>query len=434
MLSTEAARPVPVAPEAPAFTTPAPDASSASKASAPDPAAKLAVTGAARVLLGASLILIAFNLRPLFPSLSVLLPDVMASTGVTPFWAGVMTTLPVVCLGLFAPLAARLALRWGMERVLLGVLIALALGTALRGLATVPALLWGSVLAGAAIALANVLLPALVKRDFSDRYALMTALYTTAICGGAALGAAATAPLKQVLNGAWAPALAAWALPVVLVAALWAPQAWRAGGGMRGTGRRTGGLYRDRLAWQVTLFMGMQSALAFCVLGWLAPILRERGVDELTAGLMVSVSILVQMASCLLTPALAARSRDQRAVCVGLLAIATIGLVGCVLAPVGGLWFWVLFQGAGQGGLLSAAMLVIILRAPDAQVAAQLSGMAQGVGYLLAAIGPLLVGLLRSGSDSFASSVGLFVVLGGVGMVAALRAGRTGHVAVRAAR
>lgn len=396
--------------------------------SAPPPSPTKAESLAGRILLGASLVLIAFNLRPVFSSLSVLLPEIMQATGLSPSSASLMTTLPVLCLGLFAPIAPELARRFGAERTILVMLAVLALGTAMRGLATVPALLAGSVFAGASIAVVNVLLPGLVKRDFPTHAAMMTGLYTMALCAGAAGAAGFTVPLEHALGGAWPPALAIWALPAIVVLLLWAPQALRSGTGPRRATPHGPGLWRDRLAWQVTLFMGLQSALAYCVFGWLAPILRERGLDAVTAGAVVSVSVLVQMLSCLIVPSIAVRGRDQRLINVLLMAAAVAGLLGCLFAPLSTVWFWAVLQGSGQGGLIAVAMTLIILRSPDAHVAAQLSGMAQGVGYVLAAIGPLVVGFLRDWTGSFDAAGILFVAIGMIAALCGLGAGRARHV------
>ncbi|WP_404809966.1 CynX/NimT family MFS transporter [Microvirga lenta] len=383
---------------------------------------------AERVLLGISIVLIAFNLRPVFSSLSVLLPEVMQSTGVSPSGASLMTTLPVLCLGLFAPVAPELARRYAAERTILAMLVVLAVGTALRGLATVPALLIGSVLAGAGIAVVNVLLPGLVKRDFPTRAAMMTGLYTMALCAGAASAAGFTVPLEHVLGGSWPLALAVWAVPAVVVVLLWAPQSLFSQPHIRRARSHGVWLWRDRLAWQVTLFMGLQSALAYCVFGWLAPILRERGLDAITAGFVVSVSVLVQTGACLVVPSIAVRGRDQRLINVLLVAAAMTGLLGCLFAPLSTVWIWAVLQGFGQGGLIAVALTLIILRSPDAHVAAQLSGMAQGVGYVLAACGPLIVGFLRDWTGSFASSGLLFVFLGVAAALCGLGAGRARHV------
>jgi MFS transporter, CP family, cyanate transporter len=388
----------------------------------------------ARIVLGVSLVLIAFSLRFLFSSLSVLLPEVMQATGLSTTGASLLTTLPVLCLGLFAPLAPKLAQRYGAERTLLGALALLALGTGLRWFESVPLLFVATFLAGGSIAIGNVLLPGLVKRDFANRAAIMTGLYTMALCASSAAASGFTLPIEHHVTGSWSGALAAWALPTLLVLLIWIPQALGSRRQASHNGFRVVGLWRDRLAWQVTLFMGLQSALAYCIFGWLAPILRERGFDGATAGAIVSVSVMTQVITCLAVPSIAARLKDQRAINVALVAIAVVALFGILFAPTSTILFWAVLQGVGQGGLIAAAMTLIVLRSPDSHVAAHLSGMAQGVGYVLAAFGPLLVGLIRGWTGSFSESAFLFVALGLGVAVMGFGAGRALHVGARSVR
>ncbi|TXI12605.1 MAG: MFS transporter [Rhizobium sp.] len=378
----------------------------------PPPQAHVGKSSIGRFVLGASLVLIAFNLRPVFSSASALLPEIRTGLGLSGFGASILTTLPVVCLGLFSPLAPRLAQRMGTERVLLGMILLLGLGTALRGFSSISLLFLGTALAGACIAIGNVLLPGVVKRDFPDKAALMTGCYTMALCAGAASAAGLTLPIEHALGGSLGGALAAWALPAFVVGLLWLPQVLGTRSQARRSGFRVSGLWSDPIAWQVTLFMGLQSALAYCVFGWLVPILRERGLDGVTAGAIVSVSVMVQAAACLVAPHIAVRGRDQRFINVALCAIAVIALLGLLFAPLWMVWFWAVLQGIGQGGLIAVALTVIVLRSPDAHVAAHLSGMAQFVGYLLAAIGPLVVGMIHGWAGNFAWSSVLFVLLG----------------------
>lgn len=397
------------------------------------PAQAIQTRGVAdRFLLGASLVLIAFNLRPVFSSASALLPEIRSELGLSALGASLLTTLPVVCLGAFSPLAPRLAQRIGPERTLLGVLLLLALGTVLRGLSSIPLLFIGTALAGACIAIGNVLLPGLVKRDFAGRTALMTGFYTMALCAGAASAAGLTLPIEHALGGSFEAALAVWGLPPLLVGLIWLPQVFRSGSQARRNGFRVEGLWRDRLAWQVTLFMGLQSALAYCVFGWLVPILRERGLDGITAGGIVSLSVMVQAASCLIVPHIAVRGRDQRLINASLCGVAVIALLGLLFAPLSTIWLWAILQGIGQGGLIAAAMTTIVLRSRDPHVAAHLSGMAQCVGYLLAAIGPLVVGLIRGWTGSFSWCAVLFVALGLGAAINGWKAGRSIEVNVHA--
>lgn len=399
--------------------------------SVPSPLPPQKQSTTARFLLGASLVLIAFNLRPVFSSASALLPEIRGELGLSPLGASLLTTLPVVCLGAFSPLAPRLAQRIGTERTLLGVLLLLTLGTALRGFSSVPLLFFGTALAGAAIAVGNVLLPGLVKRDFAANTALMTGLYTMALCAGAASAAGLTLPIEHALGGSLDGALSVWALPALLVGLIWLPQVFASSRQARRSGFRVEGLWRDKLAWQVTLFMGLQSALAYCVFGWLVPILRERGLDGIVAGGIVSVSVMVQAAACLFVPHIAVRGRDQRLINVTLCAFAVVALLGLLFAPLSTVWVWAVLQGIGQGGLIAAAMTAIVLRSRDPHVAAHLSGMAQCVGYLLAAVGPFIVGLIRGWTGSFAWCAVLFVALGLGAAFNGWRAGRALHVNAR---
>ena len=369
-------------------------------------------TLARQVLLGASLILIAFNLRPVFGSISVVLPEVMRDTGMGPTAASLLTTLPLLCLGIFAVPAPALSRRFGPERTLFGALLLICIGTLLRGTGNLPLLFASTALAGAGIAVGNVLLPGLVKRDFPTHAAMMTGFYTLAVCAGASGSTAFTVPLERhVFQGSWALTLAAWALPAALVLLLWAPQALAAKPLPAHAQARSGSLWHDPLAWQVTGFMGLQSALAYIVLGWLAPMLRERGLDGAEAGYVVALSILVQLATCLVTPSIAARCRDQRAIAVGLAAIILVSMLAFIFAPLSGRWLWAVLLGCGQGGAFALALSLIVMRSPDSAATAQLSAMAQGGGYVLASGGPLLAGLLRGWTGSFESSALLLVVL-----------------------
>ncbi|MGJ7502823.1 CynX/NimT family MFS transporter [Variovorax sp. ZT5P49] len=399
--------------------------------SLPVPRPTPAPTLTRRILLGASVVLIAFNLRPVFASLSVVLPEIIKATGLSSTAASLLTTLPIVCLGVFAPLAPGLGRRFGTERTLLACMVLILVGTVLRGTGNIPLLFLASAIAGSGIAVSNVLLSGLVKRDFAKQAALMMGLYTMAVCGGAASAAGLTVPVEHALGGGWTMALAMWALPAALVTLIWAPQALPLKPVASESGFTVRGLWRDRLAWQVTFFMGLQSALAYIVMGWLAPILRERGLGSETAGYVVSLSVMTQVVTCLVVPALAVKLRNQRGLAV-VLAMLTVGaMLAMLFAPLGGpigVWAWAVLLGIAQGGTFALALTMIVLRSPDSHVAAHLSGMAQGVGYMVAAFGPLVAGLLHGWTGSFRASSWLFIGLGIALVVAGLGAGRTMHV------
>ncbi|MBH3362643.1 MULTISPECIES: CynX/NimT family MFS transporter [Pseudomonas] len=379
------------------------------------------------LLLG--LVLVALNLRPALSSMAPVLGQVSDGLGLSAAQAGLLTTLPVLCLGLFAPLAPMLARRIGSERVVLGILATLALGIVLRSTLGTTGLFLGSLLAGASIGIIGVLLPGIVKRDFPQHAGTLTGVYTMALCLGAAMAAGATVPLAHAFGDSWAPALGFWMLPAILAMLVWLPQA-RNGHGVHKVAYRVRGLWRDPLAWQVTLYMGLQSSLAYIVFGWLPSILIGRGLSPTQAGLVLSGSVIMQLFSSLAAPWLATRGRDQRLAIVVVMLVTLCGLFGCLYAPLSGLWGWAVLLGLGQGGTFALALTLIVLRSRDAHVAANLSSMAQGVGYTLASMGPFAVGLVHDLTGGWSALGWVFAVLGAGAIVFGLGAGRALHVQV----
>ncbi|MGN8257995.1 CynX/NimT family MFS transporter [Pseudomonas sp. SMSB3] len=380
------------------------------------------------LLLG--LVLVALNLRPALSSMAPVLSQVSAGLGLSAAQAGLLTTLPVLCLGLFAPLAPVLARRLGSERVILGILLTLALGIVVRSTLGATGVFIGSVMAGASIGIIGVLLPGIVKRDFPQHAGTLTGVYTMALCLGAAMAAGATVPLSEYLNDSWALGLGFWMVPALLAMLVWLPQA-RKGHGQHKVAYRVRGLWRDPLAWQVTLYMGLQSSLAYIVFGWLPSILIGRGLTPTEAGLVLSGSVIVQLLSSLAAPWLATRGKDQRLAIVIVMLVTLAGLFGCLYAPLGGLWGWAVLLGLGQGGTFALALTLIVLRSKDAHVAANLSSMAQGVGYTLASMGPFAVGVVHDLTGGWAAVGWIFAVLGGGAIIFGLGAGRALQVQAR---
>ncbi|MGM8851194.1 CynX/NimT family MFS transporter [Salinicola halophyticus] len=404
------------------------------------------------VLTLVALLLVALNLRPALTSVSPVLGSIAEALALSPSWQGILTTLPVLFLGLAAPLAPRLVRRIGPERSVFAALIVLAVALFARPYVVTTVgtagLFLGTAVAGGCIGVIGVLLPGIVKRDFPRRVSIMTGLYTVALNLGASAAAGTTEPLRQALGGlwqdasqgasqvvsqgastsSWQGALAFWLLPAVIAALFWLPQ-------LKGTKpvrvpvRRGARLRHDPLAWQVSLFMGLQSSLAYIVFGWLPTILQDRGLAAVTAGLALSVSILLQVITAILAPWIGSRMRDQRAVLIGVMTLTLIGLLGCLYAPIASIWLWIVVLGLGQGGTFSMALTLLALRAPDATTAASLSAMAQGIGYTLAAMGPLLVGVLHDWSGGW-NVVGFLVsAIALAALVMALGAGRDRQVA-----
>lgn len=384
-----------------------------------------------RWLLLAGLMAVALNLRPALTSLAPLLTDIQTQTGLSATEAGLLTTAPVLCLGLFGPLAPWLARRIGNERTVALFLLILAGGCALRAVAPPYGLYLGTLMAGAGIGVIGVLLPGLVKREFPEHAAHLTGVYTLLLCLGAGLAAGLTVPTAAFFNHSWETGLALWSLPAVLALLLWSPQlSSPVNPGAQGT-EQTVAIWRDSLAWQVTFFMGLQSSLAYSVFGWLPLIFQSRGASALEGGLLLSASLAAQLLTALCGPLIATRWRDQRPAVVLFLTLTLVGLLCCLFAPMQLAWLWTTILGLGQGGLFSVALALIVLRVRDAHTAGRLSGMAQGVGYTLAALGPLLVGVLHDWRNDWLAVAVLFCTIVGAALITGLGAGRRRFVGDR---
>jgi MFS transporter, CP family, cyanate transporter len=369
-----------------------------------------------------SVVAVAFNMRTAIGEI----PPVLEDLGLSSAAQSILATVPVVCFGLAALAAPALRARLGEERGLLAVLGLLLVGVLVRAAAPGGGLFPGTVLVGCAIAVMNVLVPSLIRRRFPGHVGLMTGVYTTALVAGGALSAATTVPLRDAADGSLHVALGIWAVPIVIALVVWLPQRrHRALPAVAGGREAIRALGRSRVAWYVTLFMGLQSLLYYAPLSWLPAIHRDQGIDAATAGFLLSVLNLISIPTTFLAPVIAHRMRDQRAAVAGCVALTAIGLLGILLAPSGTALVWVVILGLGQGAALSLALLMIVLRAADDDTAARLSSMAQGFGYLIAATGPLVTGLLHAATGSWTVPLVLLVALCGVELVVGLAAART---------
>ncbi|MCZ2264787.1 MULTISPECIES: CynX/NimT family MFS transporter [unclassified Isoptericola] len=377
-----------------------------------------------------AIVLAALNLRPGVVAVSPLLGEILAEEGLSATAGGVLTTLPVLCFGLLAPVAPGLARRVGLERALFGSLVVLCLGFALRLVPGIAPLLVGTLAVGSAIGLGNVLLPALIKRDFADRVGLMTGLYSMALSGGAALAAGLTVPIATATGMDWRAALASWGLLAVLGAVVWAPRALRSTG-VVATLRPPGAtpadavrsVWRSPLAWAVTVLMGTQSLSFYAVNAWLPEIFVAAGRSVAVGGWLLALTNLLGIVGSFVTPVLAGRMRRQRGIGVVIVALITTGLVGLILAPDAAV-LWVVLLGLGQGGGISLALTLMALRTENAARTSELSGMAQSAGYVLAACGPLGLGVAHDATGSWTAPLVLLVVASLVQGVAAWFAGR----------
>ena len=382
-------------------------------------------------LLILGIVLLAANLRPALTSVAPLIGQIRADTGMSNGVAGLLTTLPLLAFGLLSPVAPRVARRFGMERVLLASLFVLVAGILLRWAGAVAVLFLGTVVLGAAIAVANVLLPSLVKREFPERAGLMTSVYSTSLGISAAFAAGVSVPLAQLAGIGWRGALAVWAVPAFLAGVAWLPQLGRSDHPADPSPRSSPGvrdLWRSPLAWQVTLFMGLQSLVYYVTLTWLPEILQEEGMGVARAGWMLGLSQAAAIVTMFLAPMIAGRSASQRGVVVVAVGTSGVGVLGLLVAGSTASILWVVLLGLGQGASFSLALTFFALRSPDPGHAAALSGMAQSVGYLLAAGGPSLFGVLRDVTGTWKVPLALLLTVTIFLLIAGIGAARDAHV------
>jgi CP family cyanate transporter-like MFS transporter len=379
------------------------------------------------VLLGLAIALVATNLRPTLASVGPVLADLRADLGLSSAEASVLTAAPVLCLGALAATAPALARRWGMERVIAAVLAVIGTGLLLRISGGAMVLLAGTVIVSGAIAIANVLLPAVIKRDFASRSGTMMGVYSMALSGSAAIAAGATVPIGNLIHGGWRGALGAWALPAALALVTWIPFA-RARHSPPSTAPAGRSLLRDPLAWQVTFFFGLQSLSFYAVLAWLPSIYRDHGYSPAAAGLMLSASALIQIPITLALPNLAARLADQRVLPVASTLLTVAGLTGVMLAPTATPYLWMVLLGIGQGASFAVGLTLFVLRTRVTADTARLSAMAQTFGYLVAAGGPLLVGTVHDAARSWTPALALLLLLALPQLLTGLLASRNRYV------
>jgi len=366
---------------------------------------------ASTALLVAGIFLIAANLRAPITAVGPLVGAIRESTGISGSAAGLLTTITLIAFGLVSPVAPRIARRIGIEATLFVGTAVILLGVVLRSLPYVAALFAGTALIGMAIALGNVLLPTLIKRDFPHKLGMMTGIYSVSMNLWAGIASGVSIPLAESAGLGWRGSLGFWATLSAVAAVVWLPQLLRTTGETSASasepkpaaGRRASSLWRSSLAWQVSLYMGLQSFLFYANVSWLPEILHDRGLSYETAGWFLSLMQIVSVPASFATPILAARLRSQRSFVAVLCAILFVSYAGLLFA--GGTAalaaVWIVLLGIAAGSSFSLSVLFFSLRSTGVRQSAELSGMAQSIGYLVACVGPALIGYLHDSTHGW---------------------------------
>lgn len=407
---------------------------------APEPAAQAARREASpassrlgAVLAVLSIVLMAACLRPAATSLGPVLAEVEAAFGLQGWQTGLLTALPGAAYVVFGAVAFLVLRRLGMFRALLLCVVAIAVGLLVRVLGDSWAAFAGfTTLALAGMAMGNVVLPVYVKARFPTSQTRAVTVFMMALGLGAALPTLLTAPAADVLGG-WRPGLGLWAALPVLALVVWL--ALRGLGPTPDLGARTPAsagarprpITASRGVWALTLYFGLQSLHAYVQFGWAAQIYRDAGLDPVTAGLMVTIIVAGGIPGGFIAPQIVARGRHVRPVLVGYAIAAMGGYAGLLLAPTTLPWLWAV--GLAVGGFsFPSALALITVRTRRPEVTARTSGFVQPVGYLLAAVGPLLLGVVLEATGSWEVPLVALLVLAGLMGLAAWIAGAPGSV------
>ncbi|HET9872944.1 MAG TPA: MFS transporter [Propionibacteriaceae bacterium] len=360
------------------------------------------VPGAQRrhqILVLAGLLILAFNLRPTAVAVGPLLSTITGAISMSPAEAGVLTTLPVISFAIFGALSPAVAARLGPHHTIAIALIMLVLGQTGRALtASVFLFLASSTVALAGMAAANVLLPSLVKLHFPDQVGMVTALYSTLLGIGITGASVLTLPSAE-LFGSWRWGLGLWAITGLLALIPWVPlgrhdtAADKAVAGEQAHVRLSD-VARTRLGWVMAIFFGVQSMHAYCIFGWLVTIYQAAGYSQAAASLYLGITTGIGIPLSFLAPAYAARRARPYDLMIIIVGCCAAGYLGLLVAPRHVPWLWAALLALGMT-CFPVILTLMGLRARTSQGTAALSGFTQGLGYLLAAPGPFLVGLLH---------------------------------------
>lgn len=382
------------------------------------------------VVLGLAVMLVAVSMRSPVTSLGALLADVQARLGLDPALAGALTSAPTLVFGMVGASVPFLMRRLPTGLAITASMMMIALGTLVRGAGSTVWLLAGTLVAMAGIAVVNVLLPVVVRSGFPSRQGWMTGLYVSALQVGAAAGASLSVPIADAAGG-WQAGLMWWAAPALVGGVAWLSSSRLVSSHGRrdaaGSALTWSYLVRDRIAVSLTLLFGIQSALAYVVMGWLPTIFRDAGLTPTAAGAMLAIAIVVATPAGLLLPPWVARRHDQRAFVWVVSVPWAVGFVGLIVAPTTVPYVWAALIGVGLASF-PVVLLLIGLRSATAADTRQVSAFAQGIGYLVALPAPLLFGVLHDATGGWTVPLAVLVALLVPLVWFGLGAGRSVHI------
>lgn len=385
-----------------------------------------------RLVVLAGVVLVSFNLRVAVAAVSPILDLVRRDVPLSTADAGLLGAAPVVAFAVFGALAPAVGRRWGLEPALVAAMALSVFGELARAAATTPAgFLAFSFVALAGMGMGNVLVPPLVKRYFPDRIGAVTAAYAVGMSFSAALPPLVAVPAAQALG--WRQAVGAWAVVGVLAVVPWLVVVVRSAAARNRlrpvlehvpTGPHPRGqVWRAPLAWAMAVTFAMNTANVYIVFAWLPDLLGDVGVGEVAAGRWLALFGALGLVSALLVPLVTVRVANPWWLMVAFAALYVVAYVGLLVSPTAPLWLWVTLLGTAPGSF-PLVLTLVGLRTRTADGAAALSGFVQGLGYALAAAGPVVAGLLREATGDWAATIAMLLGMVGVLAVAGVLACR----------
>lgn len=381
-------------------------------------------------LLLLAIIFIATNLRAPITAVGPLVGMITEELSLTGAQAGLITTLPLVAFALVSPLAPKMARKFGTEKTIFTALLLIILGLGIRYIPTMATLFLGTIILGCGIAVGNVLIPSIVKKEFQGNSGLVTGIYSVSMNLTGAIASGVSIPLTQRLGWSWNQALSLWVIFALIALIGWLPQ-------MKNKQSVTtiaetepkSSVWQSQLAWSVSLFMGIQSFIFYVLVAWLPQMLVSQGIPSSKSGGMLSLLQLTLLPTTFVIPIIAEKTANQRSLVSLSFVLFFLGIGGLMFSQPLIITMAIIFIGIAGGIAFSLSMMFFNLRTSTAKGAADLSGMAQSVGYVLAAVGPFLFGLLHDLTNNWQSSLILLLVMTVILLFVGLKAGSEEKIA-----
>lgn len=382
-------------------------------------------TGTPLLMLG--IILISFNLRPSITAVGPLIPLIREDLDLSNAWAGFLTTLPLLTFATFSLFASGIGRRLGNARAILLGLVIIGVGTIIRVMGGSFLLFFGTALTGIGIVIGNVLLIPFIKIKLPHKIGLMTSIYTTGMTLLAAVASGVSIPLADIPGFGWKGSLLFWALLILLGILIWIPQIKKNKVPVLATADIDipVNIWKSTLAWQVSIFMGVQSLIFFSLITWLPDMLIDRGFSATQSGYILSGIQIAGLGGSFLAPLIAVKFKDQVLLGVLLGLGYLLGFTTFFFESKGLLYAGLIIIGLCLGSSISLAYTLIGLRTLSDKTTASLSGMAQSIGYFLAAIGPLIIGILIDIFADWNLFIGLMIAASAVFLFLATKVGRS---------